>query len=290
MGTNFDGLLVLDKPAGITSRDAVDRALRWFPRKTRIGHAGTLDPLATGVLVLCVGQATRLTEYVQRMSKHYQAEIQLGATSDTDDADGAITPFPDARVPNQDDVERELISFVGAIDQLPPSFSAAKITGRRAYDLARKGQDVILAPRTVSIHAIDIQLFTYPRLDVVVRCGKGTYIRSIARDLGQRLGCGGYITALRRLAIGPFTANDALHLDASFEQARARLLPIAQATRDLTRITLTPAEIQRLRHGQSIAVPAQVDASDVAVFDDEDRLRAIGTVIDGQLRPSKVLV
>src|SRR5947209_7070555 len=188
-----DGLLVLDKPGGMTSRAAVDRALRWFPRRTRIGHTGTLDPLATGVLVLCLGAATRLTEYVQRMAKTYRSTFLLGARSDTDDADGTITPVAGATPPGGGAVVEALASFVGTIEQVPPAFSAAKVTGRRAYDLARAGQNVDLAPRPVTIYGIDLLACAYPRLELEVHCARGTYIRALARDLGARLGCGGYI-------------------------------------------------------------------------------------------------
>ncbi len=150
-----DGLLVLDKPGGVTSRDAVNAALRWFPRGTRMGHTGTLDPLATGVLVLCLGAATRLTEYVQRMGKTYRAGVRLGARSDTDDADGVVTAV-DAAAPDAATVAACLAGFVGDIEQTPPAYSAAKVAGRRAYDLARQGQDVDLRPRRVHIYGIDV--------------------------------------------------------------------------------------------------------------------------------------
>ena len=289
MRPGFDGLLVIDKPSSITSRDAVNRAQRWFPRATRIGHAGTLDPLATGVLVLCVGMATRVVEYVQRMPKVYRAGVTLGATSDTDDAEGTITPAPDRRVPTRDEIEKALDSFLGAIDQVPPSFSAAKVTGRRAYDLARKGKEVSLAPRTVTIDAIEMVSFSYPHLDIIVRCGKGTYIRSVARDLGKQLGCGGYITALRRLEIGCFHAADAVPLDATPLAARKRLLPIAHAVAELPRSVFTEPDVWRLLHGQRIAVP-HVETGETAVFDEAGRLIAIAEVVDGLLRPGKVLV
>ncbi|HEY8505713.1 MAG TPA: hypothetical protein VIL46_14105, partial [Gemmataceae bacterium] len=141
-----NGLLVLDKPKGITSRAALDRALRWFPRRTRAGHAGTLDPLATGVLVLCLGSATRLTEYVQAMGKTYRSRFLLGSRSDTDDADGTVEPVPGARAPSREEIDAALARFVGEIDQIPPAYSAAKLTGARAYDLARAGEEVRLAP------------------------------------------------------------------------------------------------------------------------------------------------
>lgn len=289
MSENLDGLLVLDKPGGITSRAAVDRAQAWFPRGTRIGHTGTLDPLATGVLVLCLGTATRLTEYVQGMSKLYRAGIFLGAASDTDDADGAVTPTPDAVPPPCDTLERELAAFVGTIEQVPPAYSAAKVTGRRAYKLARLGQDVSLKARPVTIERIDILGYAYPRLQILVRCGKGTYIRSLARDLGRRLGCGGYIESLRRLAIGAFTEADAIALDSDPAQARQRLLSAVHALKGMASITLADGDAIRLLQGQRIAVPMQSSGAEVMVCDDGGRLIAVATVVDGMLIPSKVL-
>src|SRR5438105_1078430 len=194
----MNGLLVIDKPSGMTSRDVVNRVQRWFPRKTKLGHTGTLDPLATGVLVVCVGNATRLAEYVQRMPKTYSATIVLGARSDTDDADGTVTPAPGIAAPPLRQLRDALGAFVGTIAQVPPQFSAAKVTGRRAYALARRGKDVALTARPVTEHAIDLLRYEYPLLELEVRCGKGTYIRALARDLGERLDCGGYIQALRR--------------------------------------------------------------------------------------------
>ncbi len=214
-----DGLLVLDKGGGVTSRDAVNAALRWFPRGTRIGHTGTLDPLATGVLVLCLGAATRLTEYVQRMGKTYRAGVRLGARSDTDDADGMVTTV-NAAAPDAATVTACLAGFVGDIEQTPPAYSAAKVAGRRAYDLARQGQDVDLRPRRVHVYGIDVCRYDYPHLELEVRCGKGTYIRSLARDLGARLGCGALIQTLRRTRVGPFTTDDAVPMDADAATAR----------------------------------------------------------------------
>ncbi len=246
------GLLVLDKPQGITSRDAVDRAQGWFPRGTRLGHTGTLDPLATGVLVLCAGSATRLTEYVQRMAKTYRAGVLLGARSDTDDVDGNVTPVAGAAPPNLAAVRRHLDEFLGEIEQVPPAFSAAKVTGKRAYDMARRGEEVVLQPRKVHVHGIDVLGYGWPRLELEVRCGKGTYIRSLARDLGARLGCGGLIETLRRTRVGPFAAADAVPLDADARTARARLLPVALAVAELPRVDVTAADAVRLRQGQTV--------------------------------------
>jgi tRNA pseudouridine55 synthase len=294
---SYHGLLVLDKPGGMTSRDAVDRAQRWFPRGTRIGHTGTLDPLATGVLVLCVGSATRLTEYVQAMAKTYRAGVLLGARSDTDDADGTVTPAVVAQPPDRAAVVRALAGFVGEIAQVPPAYSAAKVSGRRAYDLARRGLGVSLQARKVRVYAIDLVAYEYPRLEVEVRCGKGTYIRALARDLGDRLGCGALIETLRRTRVGPFQADAALGLEADAAAARAALLPLAAAVSALPRVTLPDPEISRLRRGQSVplgaAGPAEqpVRAEEVAVFDPAGTLVAIAAVdrAGGLFRPDKVL-
>jgi len=280
------GLLVLDKPPGITSRDAVDRAAKWFPRKTKIGHAGTLDPMATGVLVLAVGQATRLIEYVQAMPKVYRARIRLGATSDTDDADGVVTPNPPATAVTLEALRTALDGFLGEIEQVPPAYSAARVEGRRAYDLARRGDEVALAPRTVRIDQIDLLAYAWPDLDLDISCGKGTYIRSIARDLGRALGVGGYLTSLRRLQIGPFLTDAAVPLDTDAETARSRMLPLASAVSWLPSVRVTAEETRRLRNG--LSVPASVEG-DVAVYDLAGTLIAVAHGADGILRPEKVL-
>jgi tRNA pseudouridine55 synthase len=294
----FHGLLVLDKPSGITSRDAVNRAQQWFPPRTRIGHTGTLDPLATGVLVLTIGNATRLSEYVQRMAKTYRATIRLGATSDSDDADGTITPQPVAAPPDRAAVENATQGFLGEIEQVPPAYSAAKLSGQRAYKLARRGDDVSLAPRQVRIDAILIPSYAYPLLELEVRCGKGTYIRSLARDLGARLGCGGYIEALRRTQVGPFRAEDALSLDADAATARARLLPLAMAVSELPQITLDDRAIARLQQGGTwlfndppLRNVTFATDGEMAVMDTAGNLAliAIADTARGVLRPAKVM-
>lgn len=289
----YDGLLLIDKPQGITSRQVVDQALGWFPRKTRLGHCGTLDPLATGVLVLCVGVATRLTEYVQEMEKVYRAEITLGSTSTTDDADGTIEELPGVSEPGIEAIDTTLQSFVGEIEQVPPAFSASKLEGKRAYDLARKGKTVTLEPRLVRIHQIDLLAYAFPILTIEVRCGKGTYIRSLARDLGARLGVGGYISALRRLRIGPFRVEDALSAESRAEEARARLLPLSAAVAHLPGVSLAHDIVSRLRHGQAVpasglALPA---CREIAVYSESGQLVAIAELDEEQkcLAPVKVL-
>jgi tRNA pseudouridine55 synthase len=279
---NRNGLVVLDKPPGLTSRDAVDRAARWFPRKTRIGHAGTLDPLATGVLVVAVGRATRLIEYVQAMPKAYRTRVRLGATSDTDDAAGTVTGNPAASPVGEDAVRAALAGFVGAVEQVPPAYSAARVEGRRAYALARRGADVDLAPRPVRIDRIEVREYRWPDLELDVLCGKGTYIRSIARDLGRALGVGGYVTVLRRLRVGPFTVEEAVPLDAD----PPALLPMAAAVSGLPAVRVTAAEVRRLRNGQAVSAAGE---GETAVLDESGELVAVGRAAGGWLKPEKVL-
>lgn len=279
------GLLVLDKSLGMTSRDAVNIAQRWFPRGTKLGHTGTLDPLATGVLVLTVGHATRLTEYVQDMGKVYVADVTFGATSATDDAEGPVTPVVDARIPTREALDEALRGFVGSIEQVPPAFSAAKLAGRRAYDLARKGAVVELAARTVRIDRIDVLSYAYPRLRFEVACGKGTYIRSLARDLGERLGCGGYLGGLRRTRVGPFAPEQATPLDAT---AAGELRPLVEAVAALPRVVVSATDAARLRNGQRPPLVAPA-APEVAVVDPAGALVAIAAADGRSLRPLKVI-
>jgi tRNA pseudouridine55 synthase len=280
------GLLVLDKPPGITSRDAVNRAARWFPRKTKIGHAGTLDPLATGVLVLAVGHATRLIEFVQAMPKLYRTTITLGATSDTDDADGTVTPHPAAKEVAEAGVRAALTRYLGEIEQVPPAYSAALVQGKRAYALAREGEEVSLSARRVRIDRIDLLRHDWPELEFDIHCGKGTYIRSIARDLGQSLGVGGYVSRLRRLRIGRFTVEDAISLDSSAEGTTGKLLPLTVAVSDLQPIAITESDSARLRNGQAIRAEGEGRA---AAMGPGDELIAVGRLESGEFRPEKVI-
>lgn len=282
-----NGWIVLDKPLGVTSRAAVDWAARWFPPRTPLGHTGTLDPLATGVLVLGVGRATRLAEYVQQMDKVYESVFKLGATSVTDDSEGPIAPSENTSDPGRERIETALNCFLGVIDQTTPVYSAVKTAGKRAYVAARRGNTVEPKIKTVRIDAIEILDYEYPNLHVMVRCGKGTFIRSIARDLGQSLGCGSYVSELRRLAIGKFTLSDATPWDAE----SADLLPLDRGVSGLKWETISTADVRRFRCGQTIVAPDHYAAGeDIACFDDTGRFVAVAKVLDNQrLQPTKVL-
>jgi tRNA pseudouridine55 synthase len=213
----LSGIINLDKPAGISSARAVAAVKRLLQRGTRIGHAGTLDPFATGVLLLLVGKATRQCESLMSQPKQYLATIRLGATTATDDPESPQTLYPsppDVIVPPaRDTVVAAVTGFIGAIQQRPPAYSAMKVQGRRAYDLARGGHPPVLEPRTVQVSAIEILSYDWPLLSLRIDCGRGTYVRAIARDLGQALGVGGYLTELRRTAIGAYRVEGAVSLD-----------------------------------------------------------------------------
>lgn len=223
---SLNGFLVVDKPGGMTSRDVVNRIQSKLPKRTKVGHTGTLDPLATGVLVLCLGKATKLADRVQALGKSYLAVIRLGATSNTDDADGQITVNELAEAPTLDLVQTALKKFTGPIEQTPPAYSAVKVGGRRAHDLARAGKDVPLSSRIVHVYLVELLKWEWPNLELAVDCGKGTYIRSIARDLGQVLGVGGLIQSLRRTKVGPFTAELGIGIDADLATIQNSLLTV----------------------------------------------------------------
>ena len=213
-GNSLDGVLVLDKPGDMTSRLALNIVYARLRQRTAMGHAGTLDPMATGVLVACLGRTTRLIECIQDLPKIYEAEITFGASSTTDDAEGDITPTPPIDPPAESVFRALLGQFTGTIMQRPPNFSAVKIGGRRAHNMARSGMELKLAPRAVRIDSIELTSWQWPVARLVVHCGKGTYVRSIARELGQALGTGGHCTMIRRTAVGTFTIDRAVSMDA----------------------------------------------------------------------------
>lgn len=284
----MNGLLVIDKPGGMTSRAVVNRVQKWFPRKTKIGHTGTLDPLATGVLVVCVGAATRLADYVQAMGKSYASRFRLGVTSTTDDADGEVTETPNAVPPTREQVEAALAGFVGVIEQVPPAFSALKVSGSRAHELARAGRDVQLAARPVRIDAIRLNAYEWPFADVEVDCGKGTYIRSIARDAGAKLGCGGMVQTLRRTRVGPFAAEQGVSLDATPDEVRAKLLPMTAAVTGMPRVELAADDVRRIRQGQWLRADAGTKAAELALCTVAGELVGVGLVERGQIKPQVV--
>jgi tRNA pseudouridine55 synthase len=280
------GLLNLNKPAGATSRQAVDCVER-LVRPARAGHAGTLDPLATGVLIVCIGPATRLIEYVQQMPKSYTGTFLLGRSSPTEDLEGDVTELSDPPVPSRGQILAACRSFCGQITQRPPAFSALKVAGRRAYDLARKGKPVDLAPRTVSVYRIEVVAYDYPRLTLEVECGAGTYIRSLGRDLAESLNTASVMAALERTAIGGFRIADAIRpAELTRDNWTQRLLPPFRAVERLPRIDLSAAEVGRIRNGLWIARPdIPPDAQELVACDPTGQLVGIlGPCGSGQLK------
>ncbi|MDR3637691.1 MAG: tRNA pseudouridine(55) synthase TruB [Isosphaeraceae bacterium] len=290
------GVLNVNKPPGVTSRDVVNQVAR-LVRKTKVGHAGTLDPLASGVLVVCVGAATRLIEYVQRMPKTYRTVIRLGAQSDTLDADGRIEEVACPHEPTETELRAALDTQVGTITQRPPAFSALKVDGRRAYDLARAGQAVELAPRPVTIDRIDLLAYAWPRLELEIACGSGTYIRAIARDVGVALGCGGLVEVLTRTRIGAFTIDEALDPDVlSAQSLLIELRPPQEAVAGLPRVQLSTEHVAAVAQGRAVPLrelaAGLAGSGEVALIGPDGALVAVGECRPGleSVHPTRVLV
>ncbi|MHB8133257.1 MAG: tRNA pseudouridine(55) synthase TruB [Anaerolineaceae bacterium] len=250
------GVLVVDKPIGMTSHDVV-QIIRKGTNIRRAGHTGTLDPRASGVLVILVGPAVRLSEYVSASDKRYQAVIQLGTTTDTFDADGRVlsTTSVDISEKQFNDV---LQSFVGEIQQVPPPYSAVKVKGKKAYELAREGEEVDLEPRMINVYNLELLEWAPPEAVIDVYCSSGTYVRSLAHDLGEKLGCGAHLIGLRRTKSGRFTLRDAVplrKLREAFDENTwtEHLIPAAEALSDWPAIDLTPEELDIVKHGRRIA-------------------------------------
>jgi len=251
----ISGVLVVDKPVGMTSHDVV-QAIRRGSNIRRAGHTGTLDPRASGVLVILLGPAVRLSEYVAASDKRYQAVIQLGTTTDTYDGDGRTTSTLPIDV-TEEQFDTELQKFVGRIEQVPPPYSAIKVQGRKAYDMARAGEQFELEPRIIDVYSLELLEWAPPEVVIDVNCSSGTYVRSLAHDLGQRLGCGATLTGLRRTKNGRFTLRDAVPLrklneafvDGSWYQY---LIPAAEALSDWPAVELTNEQMDAIRHGHRI--------------------------------------
>jgi tRNA pseudouridine55 synthase len=288
---HVSGLLNLAKPAGRTSRDVVN-VVQQLVKPRKVGHAGTLDPLATGVLVVCVGPATRLVPYIQDAPKTYRGTFQFGLTSDTDDITGQLQETGPLPTLTAAELERLLQEFVGTIEQVPPQVSAVHVDGRRAYALARKGKAFELSPRPVEIERLTLLSFEAATWSIEMVCGSGTYVRSLGRDVGARLGCGAVMTDLVRTAIGPFPLETAIDpATLTRDTWRDHLLPMTAAIPQLPRLCLTAADVEHLQHGRTF-VPEQgshdVVGSECALCDESGALLAIGTVMNpaGWVRPT----
>ena len=292
-GRDISGWLVVDKPAGVTSTAVVNK-VKWALDANKAGHAGTLDPEATGVLAVALGEATKTVPFVTDALKAYEFTVRLGQATNTDDAEGEVIAESDAR-PDDDAIKEALNPFVGDIMQVPPKFSAVKIDGERAYKLARDGEDVEIAARPLwveSLILVDRPDADHAVLEMV--CGKGGYVRAIARDLGAALGCHGHVVRLRRVWSGPFEASDGITWAEIEELARTpefdtRLLPIEAGLHDLPEVRATDAGLARLRNGN----PGQVIAHNLDFGDDcwashDGKPVAVGQYRGGELHPARV--
>ena len=279
------GILNLNKGPGLTSRQVVNSVQR-LVRREKVGHAGTLDPLATGVLVICLGKATRLIELIQRQAKRYRGEFLLGNFSETDDTDGDVQAYAECSRPSEDCLRRLATQFIGRIEQIPPAYSAVKIAGRRAYALARQGAPVDLAPRPVVVHDLQILEYEYPRLTLDIHCGSGVYVRALGRDLAKAAGSRAVMSSLVRTAVGQFTLDDAVTSD----QLRADTLsdwlqPAAAAIGHMPSVTLHHAEVDALRFATMLPNRWNRPEDELAALDPQGRLVAILKRKGDQYRP-----
>jgi tRNA pseudouridine55 synthase len=285
------GFLNIHKAQGMTSHDVVAKIRRGLKIK-KVGHAGTLDPMATGVLVVCLGGATRLSEYVMQSTKRYRARVHLGATTDTYDAEGEVQIRRDATHITRADVESVLVNFLGDIQQIPPMYSAIKLGGRKLYDLARAGDVVEREPRAVRIDALEITDWSPPEFSLDVICGAGTYIRSLVYDLGELLGVGAHLSGLIRLASGRFKIDDAVTLGDLLTAENWTRFVIAPQTAlsDWPAVNLTATDADHILHGRAIQRP-DLSVSDLAfAYAPDGQLIAIVQAGDGLLRPHKVFL
>jgi tRNA pseudouridine55 synthase len=292
-GRDISGWLVVDKPEGITSTAVVNK-VRWAFGAKKAGHAGTLDPAATGVLAVALGEATKTVPYITDALKCYRFTVRLGQSTNTDDAEGEVIASSDSR-PTDDQIQAALDAFRGEIMQVPPQFSAVKVEGERAYALAREGEELDLAARPLWVESLEMIARTDPdHAEFEMVCGKGGYVRSIARDLGQALGCHGHVLMLRRTWSGPFEAEDGISLEDIESLARtpeldARLLPLEVGLADLPELPATPEGAARLKNGNPGQVTlATPDYNDEAWASYQGKAVAVGNYRAGELHPSRV--
>jgi tRNA pseudouridine55 synthase len=284
------GILLMDKPEGVTSFEVVRRARKALGIR-KIGHLGTLDPMATGLLPLCLQEATKLVPYLMPAPKVYRARVRLGVATDTQDATGTVVARCEA-MPAPEQIYQAAAAFVGEVTQIPPIYSAVHCQGERAHRRARRGEAVDLPPRTVTVYELTVDEVAIPEFTMTVRCSQGTYVRTLAQDLGVALGCGAHLAALRRLAVGAFRVGEALPLaalaDLGREELARRLIPLAQCLPGMRPVEVGEAEARRLRQGQLLVRPANdlQDGEQVRVLADAE---LVAVALVKSLPPQAVL-
>ena len=297
-GRDVNGILLLDKPMGISSNHALQRVKRLY-QAAKAGHTGSLDPLATGLLPLCLGYTTKFSAFLLDADKRYRVTVHLGVRTSTADAEGEVT----ATAPTDGVTEaalRDVLShFVGSIDQLPPMYSAVKHQGQRLYKLAREGKEVERTPRTIQIHALELLRVELPEVELAVHCSKGTYVRTLAEDIGAMLGCGGHVSALRRSGVGPYVEGDTRFVtmedveaaaEQGFETMDALLLPLDTALDHCPALRLSADAAFYLGQGQPVLVPQAPTEGMVRLYDQSERFIGVGTILDdGRVQPKRLL-
>jgi tRNA pseudouridine55 synthase len=288
---HVSGILLLDKPAGLTSNQALQRVKRLY-QAAKAGHTGSLDPLATGMLPICLGSATKVSQFLLDASKTYRVVSRLGVATDSGDADGAVTEERPAPVPDAQTLAAALARFRGEIEQVPPMYSALKQDGQRLYRLARRGLEVEREPRRVTIHSLELDAYDWPELAFTVTCSKGTYVRALVVDIAAAAGTVGHVTALRRLAVAPFAASEMRTLDAlearldagGFEAIDEWLLPTDNALAAWPGLTLQAEQAERLKHGQSVAAEPAWPTGRVRMYGPRGAFVGVGEVLaEGRL-------
>lgn len=293
---SYDGWLALYKPVGPTSFDMVKQVRSLFPRKTKIGHGGTLDPLAEGVLPIAVGEATKTVDYLMDEKKEYLFEVCWGEERETDDLEGDVL-HSSADRPTQKDIEAILPNFIGVLNQLPPLYSAKKIKGKRACDLMREGKSVTLNPSSITVFSLEILSHTVDKILFKVFCSKGTYVRSLARDMGRALGCYGYAASIKRSRVGAMSLENTVSLEKLAVLKKDAILdeiirPVQAVLADIPAVLVTPDQEQQLRYGQAVVYPQHdlFSTGHICALCINDRNKAVAIVdVDGRsLRPKRV--
>jgi tRNA pseudouridine55 synthase len=296
-GRNISGVLLLDKPIGMTSNKALQE-VKFLYKAAKAGHTGSLDPLATGLLPICFGEATKLSAFLLDADKRHRVRVKLGETTTTADAEGEILETKDPSGVSEADLRQALESFKGEQKQLPPMYSAIKHNGERLYKLARQGVEVEREPRTIHIHALELLSFDLPAFELDVHCSKGTYVRTLAEDIGKQLGCGAHVIGLRRTGVGPYDDQSMLTLEAvqsafgdkRFEEMDNWLLPLESALSQWPEVKLTPDAAFYMQQGQPILVPNAPTSGWVRLYANQSDFLGVGQILDdGRVAPKRLM-
>ena len=298
-GRPVDGILLLDKPAGVSSNHALQQVKRLF-QAAKAGHTGSLDPLATGLLPLCLGNSTKFSAFLLDADKRYRVTVTLGVTTDSADADGNVLETRPIDGVDAAAVAAVLPRFMGSIEQLPPMYSAVKHQGQRLYKLAREGKEVERTPRTVQIFALELKSFTPPTLELDVHCSKGTYVRTLAEEIGEALGCGAHVSALRRTGVGPYVEGETRFVTMADVEAAAQqegyaaldalLLPLDSVLGHCPALRLSADAAFYLRQGQPVLVPQAPTEGLVRLYAAGDEFLGIGAILeDGRVQPKRLI-